>query len=252
MEIEFLSGNALQKAVVRDVLGKLINYPMESMPLSLLKVEFTEDPLPSSHNEFAITEWEYDTGEALVKIRSDFPNFPKPYDGRQFAEETVVHEVVGHAVFANLGHARRLKIAALFGAKTDDQDVLNDQSKAWEDRACEGIAETAKDAFLPPSQRAFSNRSKRRIPIWENGKLRNLYRFVGDGFGFSYVYGSQSHRVHLHNVGLPTHLSNRDDEAFVFYREIAGFIPFWGVDMSQFEESGKLPFSIEPEGGIST
>lgn len=252
MEIEFLNGSVLQKAVVRDALRHLMNLPLESVPISTMEVEFTADPSIRVHNEFMVTLWTYDSGSILVKIRDDFPSFQSPYNGRRFAEESVAHEF-GHGMFANIGRARRLKVLRMFGATTDDPDVVGDQSKPWEDRVGEGIAETFKDAFFPPSMRRYSNRTHRHIPIWEYGRFRAIFRNTGAGIGFNYVYGSNSFRVDKSAYGFfpPLHQSNRDDEAFVYYRENENFSPWWGVDMSQFKEATHMPFSIEEEGIIT-
>jgi hypothetical protein len=256
MILKFLNGNNVQKKVVQQTLDELLHFPTDSIGLATWEFEFTADPdAGKTHTEFAITEYAYSSGVAKTKMRSDFPHFPVPWNGLGFARECVAHEFF-HAVFANLPAGTRNQIAQLFGAPNDNLPALNDPSKPWELRAIEGIAETAKDAFLPQRFRKFSNRTKRRIPIKDYPEFRELFRGSEAGGGkFSYVYGSSSFRVDRSAYGFlapPLHLSDFDPEAFVFYRAIPGFEECWGVDMSQFTESGTLPFSITlPEEGAS-
>lgn len=257
MILKFNNGSDLQKQVVRETLNDLLHLPTDNLGLAEWEVEFVADPDEGkTHTEFAITKYEYSSGHALTKIRSDFPHFQRPlWNGLGFARECVAHEFF-HAVFANLAPGVRDQIVHLFGASSDDPDIINDPDKPWERRVVEGIAETAKDAFLPQRYRRYSNRTKRRISIIEYPKFRALVRGVGGGSaGFTYLYGSDSFRVDLSTWGLtrwPYHKSPHDDEAFVIYERFPGFETCWGVDMSQFDEAGHMPFSIEPKEGEAT
>lgn len=256
MILKFLNGNNVQKKVVQETLDELLDFPTDSIGLATWEFEFTADPdAGKTHTEFAITEYVYGSGVAKTKMRSDFPHFPVPWNGLGFARECVAHEFF-HAVYANLPPGTRVAVARMFGFVGDDLAVLNDPSKPWQRRAIEGIAETAKDAFLPQRFRKFSNRTERRISIKDYPEFRELFRgSKAGGHTFSYIYGSSSFRVDKSAYGLtspPLHQSAHDDEAFVFYEELPGFPECWGVDMSQFAESSHLPFSIRVEEGGAT
>lgn len=173
MKLEFLSGTALQQSACRTAAENLLNLPPGSMPITH-RVEFTADPLPSTHNEFAITEFEYDSLHATTKIASVAPNWPYPWEGVKFLQETYAHEL-GHALFAALPHSYRLQIAALFGADTDSLAVLQPEAP-WEDRIIEGIAETFKAAFLPARFRRYPDRTKKNIPLDQYPVFRRIFR----------------------------------------------------------------------------
>jgi hypothetical protein len=251
----FKNGTNVQKELVREALAELLHFPLDSIGLSEWEIEFVADPDEGkSHNEFAITTYTYNSGEAVTRIRQDAPHFPEPWGGARFFKETVIHEFA-HAVYANLAPGTRLQVAEMFGATTDDPKVIGNPAKLWEERVVEGIAETFKDAFLPQRFRRYANRTKRHLSLLRYQEFRELFRGSFGAGGFSYVYGSGAFRVDLSMWGLdrlPYHESNHDSEAFVFYQELLGFSPCWGVDMSQFKESGTMPFSIEPEGGITS
>lgn len=260
MDIDFINGGTGEKNVTRQVIPKLLNLPPETMPLVTWEISFVEDPDEGrTHNEFAITTTpDIGAGFAETRIRKDAPDFKRSgpdWSGINFYQETVAHEL-GHAMFWNLPENRRLAVCRMFGVNSDDPDVINNHDQLWEDRIGEGIAETFKDAFLPPQFRRYYNRTHHKIPIAKYPAFRSHFRFDEGYDGFSYVYGSSAFRVDLTDKGLggalPYHRSDRDHEAFVFYQELEGFEHGWGVDMSQFEESDEMPFSIEVgEGGGS-
>lgn len=174
MELIFANGTSLQKLACRTALNSLINLPLDHIQFKLT-VEFTPDPLASSHNEFAATSTVLGSSEALTKIASVAPDWPIPWDGVQFLQETMAHEF-GHALFAALSDVRRLEIAEMFGATTSDQAELAPPGAAWEDKINEGVAETFKDAFLPPDLRRYYNRTHHKIPIGEYGRFRQIFR----------------------------------------------------------------------------
>ena len=174
MELTFENGTDLQKTACRTALHNLLNLPFDSIPF-FLTIEFTPDPLPSKHNEFAVTETEVGSLEAFTKIASIAPNWPIPWDGIQFLQETTAHEFA-HGLFAALPEKRRLEIAEMFGASSTDPGEINPETSKWEDRINEGIAETFKDAFLPPDLRRYFNRTNHKIPISEYPRFRRIFR----------------------------------------------------------------------------
>lgn len=267
MEFDFANGSERQKDLWREGARHLLSIPFADLPLAV-KVSF-EDPstFDGKHTDLAITKWTFGSTDSTMEVRGDFPEFDD-YGGKlksliaeaagmgltfsheRFAIEVSAHEL-GHALFASLPKAVRVAIVRMFGGTSDDPEAINSEDVPWQQRIVEGIAETFKEAFLPAAYRVFPNRTQVRIPYSQYPKFRRLIRGYG---GFSYVYGSSLHRVDLSafGVSLPTHRSDRDDEALVFYQEIDGFEECWAVDMSQFPESGELPFSIEPEEGGET
>lgn len=174
MELNFVNGTTVQKAACRTAAHSLLNLPMDTFPL-VHTVEFTPDPLPSSHSEFAVTEVAYDSLEAFTQIASIAPNWPEPWSGINFLQETYAHEL-GHALFAQLPHEVRVAVVELFGESTDDPSVVYDESKAWEDRAGEGIAETFKEAFVPRQLRRYPNRTNRKLSFSKYPEFRRLWR----------------------------------------------------------------------------
>lgn len=264
----FSNGTTLQKERWREGPGHLMNLDVQALPTQV-SVEFVPPGDLDDTSYLAETFFTYDDESATTKVRNDYPAFGEGdgklesleaeaagmglvYNSDKHSLETPVHEL-GHAVFAGLPHSIRLQVCELFGADTDDLDVLSPPGSVWEDRIIEGIAETFKEAFLPAQFRVFPNRTNQKISYKDYPQFRNFFRLTA-GSGFSYVYGSDSFRVDLSKYGLvalPYHESNRDNEAFVFYEEIPGFEQCFGVDMSEFPESSHHPFSIEPKGGIS-
>lgn len=174
MELTFTNGTSLQQSACRTVAHNLLNLPFDSIPLELT-VEFTPDPLESTHNEFAATAWQYGSLEAETRIASVAPNWKPPWRGVRFLQETFAHEL-GHALFASLPEARRIAIAQMFGADSDSLEELSPAGSAWEDRISEGIAETFKDAFLPQRYRRYTNRTNHRISISRYPEFRALWR----------------------------------------------------------------------------
>lgn len=256
MDLTFVNGTGEQKQLFREALAELLHFPTEFIGLAEWTVEFVADPDEGkTHTEFAVTKYTgYNSGVALTRMRTDAPHFPEPWGGINFYKECVIHEFA-HAVYSNLPPGTRIQIAELFGAGTDNPEVIFNPDKLWQDRVGEGIAETFKDAFLPQRYRRYSNRTNRKISLRLYPLFRALFRGLTGAGGFNYVYGGSSYRVDLSEWGLtqlPYHKSDHDDEAFVFYEEIEGYEQCWGVDMSQFEESSEHPFSIAPEGIISS
>lgn len=174
MNLTFVNGNAIQQAACRTVAHNLLNLPFDAIFLTH-KVEFTADPLPSSHSEFAVTDWTYGDTEPFTKIASVAPAWPEPWRGVKFLQEVYAHEL-GHGLFASLPEEARIAIAAMFGADSDDIEELQPDGSDWEDRIMEGIAETFKDAFLPRRFRRYPNRTNRHIPISKYPEFRSLWR----------------------------------------------------------------------------
>lgn len=177
MELSFANGTDLQKSACRTVAHNLLNLPFDDIPLNVT-VEFVSDPDPSNtENEFASTSYTYGDPSSTIKIASVAPNWPDPWTGVQFLQETFAHEL-GHAFFAALPQESRLTLARMFGAKSDDLSEINNTSIKWVNRVIEGIAETFKDAFLPQRYRRFANRTNRRISISEYPEFRRIFRNV--------------------------------------------------------------------------
>lgn len=265
MNVTFVGATKRQRELWLTALHNLIGLPFEKIPLTTT-VEFVDpsELVGHGHTDLAQTFADYDSTDSTIKVRNDAPEFAGAdkslealaaqmglkYSAELHFHETAVHET-GHAYFAALTEDLRLKVMAMFGLKTDDPDVVYDPDKVWQNRVGEGMAETFKEAYLPRRFRVFPNRTNRRISYKDFPAFRDLFR-VSDGF--SYLYGSSSFRVHLEECigGIPLHRSNRDPEACVLFEEIDGYESGWGVNMGQFKEAGKLPFSIEEEGIITS
>lgn len=174
MELDFLSGRADQKEAVEFAMRNLLNLPFDSIPVNV-SIEFTADPLPSTHNEFAVTAWTYDDPNISTKIAAVAPDWPVPWDGLQFLYETTAHEF-GHGLFAALPQQHRIRIAEMFGAASDDIEELNPEDAPWVDRIMEGIAETFKDAFLPRRYRRYANRTNHKLSIYRYPEFRQIFR----------------------------------------------------------------------------
>jgi hypothetical protein len=267
----FVNGNARQKELWGAAAHRFLNYAFADIPLDV-EVEFIDagGVTNHGHTDLAITTYTYGSGSSKTVVRNDAPSFGTqaealkalaasmgvPYSVERFYAETAAHEL-GHSAFAALTPQLRLAVCRMFGVNTDDTAVLQPAGKPWQQHIAEGIAETFKEAFLPERFRVFPNRTNRRIPYPLFPAFREIFRGGGSGVGagFSYVYGSDDFRVDLSEWGLtalPYHKSDRDGEAFVFYEGIPDFLHCWGIDMSQFPESGSQAFSIEVEGGITT
>jgi hypothetical protein len=269
---DFLNGTTKQKDRWREGTAHLLNTPVDTIGLSIT-VEFVPPEELSAQTTLAETTWTYDSASATTKVRNDYPSFGGGdgklesleaeahrmglvYSAERHSLETPAHEL-GHAWFASLSESVRLKIVRMFGLDTDDPAVLAPPGTLWQNRVAEGIADTFKEAFLPARLRVFPNRTNRRISYSKFPEFRRLFRGASGGVptGFYYLYGSDQFRVDLSTwklTRLPYHKSAQDDEAFVFYEELSGYEKCWGIDMSQFSESSHMPFSIEPEGGISS
>jgi len=269
MNYTFVNGTIEQQQRWLQAAHLLLNFPFAALPYEI-EVEFSTAGVIEAvgHNSIAVTQVTYDSMSAKTIVRNDAPGFGQAlrmslaaeaaalglrYNADLHFNETVVHELA-HVAYGALSHALRVRVAEMFGAKTDLDAVINDQSKDWKDRVVEGIADTFKEAFLPRRHRVFPNRTNRRISYSRYSEFRRFFRGVEGGEdGFQYTYGSSAFRADLSEWGLnarPYHKSSRDDEAFVFFGEIEGYESCWGVDMSQFAESSHHPFSIEPEDEI--
>lgn len=173
MDLVFENGTALQQDCVRTALGSFINLPADSIAVQMT-VSFVADPLESSHNEFAATDVIIGSTSFETRIAQVAPNWPEPWHGPLFLQETVAHEF-GHGLYGALPTIRRTEIAQLFGAQTDDPEELQ-AGVNWEDKISEGIAETFKDAFLPPDLRRYFNRTHHQLPIHKYPAFREIVR----------------------------------------------------------------------------
>lgn len=194
MDLTFINATVLQEQACRTVAHNLLNLPFESIALELT-VEFIPDPDPAKHNEFAITEYTYDSTTAITKIAERAPNWPEPWTGVKFLQETFAHEL-GHALYAALPKARRVAIAQMFGADSDDELELQPPGSDWEDRYIEGIAETFKDAFLPRLYRRYANRTHHAIDYKDFPAFRSLWRQAAQEVGLTLPPG---------NIAVPTY-----------------------------------------------
>ncbi len=190
MNLEFLNGTDEQKGHWKAALGRLLNLPMAAMPLQV-KVKFS-DPgtvVNKGHKDLAITTWTYGSTASETVVRNDAPNFGNQrksleaeaaavgveFNSAKFYGETAAHEL-GHSAFASLPEEIRVKIAKLFGAKSDKISELSPTGADWEDKIIEGIAETFKEAFVPRRFRVFGNRTNRSISYTLFPRFRKLFR----------------------------------------------------------------------------
>lgn len=244
MNVTFINGSAYQQEVVLRALGSLLHLDLDRFTFDA-EIEFVANPDPNIHNEFATTEGP----PILIQLREDFPHFaPQALWGDiRFANETVIHEL-GHALLRVLETSVLASILELFDATIEDYD--SDDERAWENRVREGIAETFKDAFLPNSLRLHANRTNVKLPITKYPDFRAIFRSgLAGGGRFCYLYGSASFRVEDEwELGRPIHQSDNDDIAFVHFRDFIDPTG-WGVDMSQFTESGEMMYTIHRLGG---
>lgn len=176
MDLTFLNGSDHQHEVVRDALRSLLHLNLDRFNFSV-EVSFAPNPVsdPLVHHPFAVTVTGFPT---TITIRDDFPHFQvggamhSEYASLDFARETVIHEL-GHALLHRLPRALEEEIADLFDTTPD---TWNPTGVKWENRPEEGIAETFKDAFLPNSQREFTNRTNVAIPIRKYQDFRHIFR----------------------------------------------------------------------------
>lgn len=171
MRVTFSNGTTTQKQLVTRALDSLLSFDCGID----ITVEFVADPAPGQHNEFAYSGGSGGTGSMKIKI--DAPDFPSlDPDGESwsmpFFNEVVIHELA-HVVLGNLSATYQAAIAALFGTTPASWNPLGSR---WEDRPLEGICETFKDAFLPPSLRRYYNRTNHRIDISQYPEFRRLFR----------------------------------------------------------------------------
>lgn len=270
MHYEFANGTNEQKKLWGEAAHLLLHLPFASINLTVV-VEFvdTGEVADHGHTDLAVTTYTYGHTTSTTRVRNDAPSFGTQrkameaaaaaygleYDPTKFFYETAAHEM-GHSAFAVLPEQLRLEVVALFGLDTDDIKVLAPEGTPWQDHVIEGIAETFKEAFLPARFRVFPNRTRRRIPYGLFPAFRKIFRAgLAASARFTYVYGDEyPWKVDLGDWDpfIPTYQNEHDDEAFVFYQSIPEFTDCWGVDMSQFAESGLHPFSIRTPGGETT
>lgn len=189
MEYTFANGTAQQKSLWQEATQHLLHLPVGELPLKI-NVTFVPpgDLVNRGHTDLALTTYEYDSNDSSTEVRNDAPAFGGvpdlvalaasmglEYSPTRHFHETAVHET-GHSAFAALPKANRVKIAQMFGAKSDSAAELFPASKAWEDRIGEAIAETFKEAFLPRRYRVFPNRTNIHIPYSRYPEFRELFR----------------------------------------------------------------------------
>lgn len=274
MNYEFENGTDEQQERWVEAAHLLLNLPFAAINLAV-EVKFVDvgEVTNEGHTDLAITAFSYGSHHSTTRVRDDAPRFGTEreaieaaaagygvrYDPISFFRETAAHEL-GHSAFAALPIELRLAIVGMFGLDTDDIDVLAPAGQPWEEHVIEGIAETFKEAFLPARYRVFPNRTKRQIPYRLFPEFRRIFRNgLISSATFTYIYGDEyPWKVFLGDWApleggpgspfLPTYESEHDDEAFVFYEKFEDFEECWGIDMSQFPESGLHPFSISEEG----
>lgn len=189
MRLSFTNGDTEQQSGWQRAVEQLLNVSPSKLPVAVT-VSFVDRINISGHGiDLAATTWSYGSATSITKVRNDAPDFASardsllaeaaglglPFNPAKFYTETAVHEL-GHSVFAALPHASRVAIAALFGAQTDSLSVLAPSGAEWADKIIEGIAETFKEAFLARANRAFPNRTNRRIPYRDFPRFRELIR----------------------------------------------------------------------------
>lgn len=190
MKLTFGSGTERQKVQWQQALNRLLSLPTSAIPLQV-EVNFVDPAeLITGHaTDLALTTWTYDSPASQTKVRNDAPGYGSQrqtlealaakmgleYNADLHFNETAVHEL-GHSLFAALPEKHRVKIAQLFGAKTDSLAELQPAGVAWENQIIEGIAETFKEAFLPRRFRVFPNRTNRTIPYDRFPEFRALWR----------------------------------------------------------------------------
>jgi hypothetical protein len=191
MKYEFANGNTTQKGMWEEAISHLLHLPQDALPLTI-NVSFVDPStlVGGGHLiDLAVTTWTYGSTEAETKVRNDSPGFGEArqsleaeaaglglvFNPERFYLETAIHEL-GHAAFASLPESKRIAIAQMFGAQSDDLGELDPSGAGWQDKIIEGIAETFKEAFLPRRFRVFPNRTKRKIPYHEYPRFRELFR----------------------------------------------------------------------------
>lgn len=196
MKLNFTGGTATQRGMWEQAIERLLTLPLEALPLTI-NVSFVDpaEVAVDEQNALAVTTWTYDDTTSNTKVRNDAPGFGSQrkalvaqaasmgliYNGEVHFNETAAHEL-GHSAFAALPQEKRVAIAEMFGAKSDDIDELSAGAK-WENRIIEGIADTFKEAFLPRRFRVFPNRTKRRIPYGRYSEFRAIFREGVEGIG---------------------------------------------------------------------
>lgn len=185
MNFTFSGGTSRQRELFVAATRALLHFDLDLIPVDV-DVDFTADPAPGMHNEFAFTEG------TTIAIRTDAPDFagldPDGQTwGMPFFNEVVAHEIA-HVLLGLFPAERQEALAALFGSTVAGWD-----EGPWQERTLEGIAETFKDAFLPRSQRRYANRTNRKLPISQYKELRRLFR---EGFEAT-IGGGGEERVFL-------------------------------------------------------
>ena len=162
MELLFLGQNTPEQAqgAIRAIQAMILD--TDGWPLTV-ELAFSEDPDPSTPNEFAVTN-QLAYNHFVVSFRSDAPHFQNgggAYDITRFYYETVVHEL-GHVLTFAMNDVGRGLLSQLFGVE-NSVEAWYPASLGWANRAGEAIAETFKDAFLPMGFRAFDNRTNIKL-----------------------------------------------------------------------------------------
>lgn len=188
MELTFTNGSDQQQSLWREALHKLLHLPFDELPLGVTITFVDPASLGGKQTTLAETTWTYGSNESTTQVRNDAPGFAGApdlvalaasmgltYDATKHFHETAAHET-GHSAFAALPEENRIAIAQMFGASSDSVEELFPESKAWEDRPGEAIAETFKEAFLPRRYRVFPNRTNIHIGYDKFPEFRRLFR----------------------------------------------------------------------------
>jgi hypothetical protein len=180
MKIQFSGGSAFQRRLVREAVqalnGRHFNLDRftHTWQVQFLPPSSIDTTPHDAFKTFMVTQ-----NDGTTQIRNDMPFKGKgPFAGTQFFQESVIHEL-GHHLLGNgpgLGRitdANQQAIAAMFGSTPS---TWNPQSKRWEDRPVEGIAETFKDCFLAASRRVYFNRTDKKLAISRYPEFRSHWR----------------------------------------------------------------------------
>lgn len=236
MNFVFTNGTATQKARWEESVERFLNLPENALPLQI-EVTFVDPStlVGHGHTDLAVTTWTYGDTESTCQVRNDAPNFGSQeaalraeaaalgleYNPDRFYAETSAHET-GHSAFASLPENRRVAIARMFGAESDDIEELQPAGKPWQDHIMEAIAETFKEAFLPRRYRVFANRTNIKIPYSKFPEFRALFRAgveesTGEGTPVpAYNLDVYRQRVITEPAGIDIWLPEAEGEGFFF------------------------------------